>query len=115
MNPLRALRDMRTIGRLLTDAEQIARRMGDEQPSAEHLLIAAIRSFRLNRTGSIAATLRPRSSSRPPERLPATPASACRGHTSPWPPPTSSMERSRPSSRTWELCGRRSGRRRVPS
>ncbi|CAN5473397.1 hypothetical protein BH23CHL10_BH23CHL10_10160 [soil metagenome] len=42
MNPLKALRDMRTIGRLLTDAEQIARRMGDERPSAEHLLISAI-------------------------------------------------------------------------
>jgi ATP-dependent Clp protease ATP-binding subunit ClpA len=42
MNPLKALRDMRTIGRLLTDAEQVARRMGDERPSAEHLLLAAM-------------------------------------------------------------------------
>lgn len=42
MNPFKALRDMRTIGRLLTDAEQVARRMGDEQPSAEHLLLAAM-------------------------------------------------------------------------
>lgn len=42
MNPLKALRDMRTIGRLLTDAEQIARRMGDERPGAEHLLLAAM-------------------------------------------------------------------------
>lgn len=42
MNPLKALRDMRTIGALLGDAERIARRMGDEEPSAEHLLIAAV-------------------------------------------------------------------------
>ena len=42
MNPLKALRDARTIGRLLTDAEQVARRMGDERPAAEHLLIAAM-------------------------------------------------------------------------
>lgn len=42
MNPFKALRDMRTIGRLLTDAEQVARRMGDERPSAEHLLLAAL-------------------------------------------------------------------------
>jgi ATP-dependent Clp protease ATP-binding subunit ClpA len=42
MNPIAMLRDMRTIGRLLGDAERIARRMGDEQPSAEHLLLAAL-------------------------------------------------------------------------
>jgi ATP-dependent Clp protease ATP-binding subunit ClpA len=42
VNPFKALRDMRTIGRLLTDAEQVARRMGDERPSAEHLLLAAV-------------------------------------------------------------------------
>lgn len=42
MNPFKAFRDMRTIGRLLTDAEQIARRMGDERPSAVHLLLAAM-------------------------------------------------------------------------
>jgi ATP-dependent Clp protease ATP-binding subunit ClpA len=42
MNPFKALSDMRTIGRLLTDAEQVARRMGDERPSAEHLLLAAM-------------------------------------------------------------------------
>lgn len=42
MNPFKALRDMRTIGRLLTDAEEVARRLGDERPSAEHLLLAAM-------------------------------------------------------------------------
>ena len=42
MNPLNALRDMRSISRLLADAEQAARRMGDERPGAEHLLLAAI-------------------------------------------------------------------------
>ena len=42
MNPLNALRDMRSISRLLADAEQVARRMGDERPGAEHLLLAAI-------------------------------------------------------------------------
>lgn len=42
MNPFKAAGDMRTIGRLLTDAEQVARRMGDERPSAEHLLLAAM-------------------------------------------------------------------------
>ena len=42
MNPFKAFRDMRTIGRLLTDAEQVARRMGDERPSAEHLMLAAL-------------------------------------------------------------------------
>lgn len=42
MNPFKALSDMRTIGRLLTDAEQVARRMGDERPSGEHLLLAAL-------------------------------------------------------------------------
>ncbi len=42
MNPLNALRDMRTIKQLLTDAERISREMGDEEPGAEHLLLAAI-------------------------------------------------------------------------
>lgn len=42
MNPFKAFSDMRTIGRLLTDAEQVARRMGDDRPSAEHLLLAAM-------------------------------------------------------------------------
>ena len=42
MNPLHALRDMRTIKQLLTDAEGVAREMGDEEPGAEHLLVAAI-------------------------------------------------------------------------
>ena len=42
MNPLRALRDMRTISGLLTDAERRARAMGEEQPGAEHLLLAAL-------------------------------------------------------------------------
>ena len=42
MNPLKALDDMRTIKRLLTEAERIAREMGEEEPSAEHLLLAAM-------------------------------------------------------------------------
>jgi ATP-dependent Clp protease ATP-binding subunit ClpA len=42
MNPFKALEDMRTIKRLLTDAERIARDMGEEEPGAEHLLLAAI-------------------------------------------------------------------------
>ena len=42
MNPFKALDDMRTIKRLLTDAERIAREMGDEEPGAEHLLLSAI-------------------------------------------------------------------------
>lgn len=42
MNPVKMLRDMRAIGGLLGDAERIARRMGDEQPAAEHLLLAAL-------------------------------------------------------------------------
>jgi ATP-dependent Clp protease ATP-binding subunit ClpA len=33
---------MRTIAALLTDAEGVARRMGDSQPAAEHLLVAAL-------------------------------------------------------------------------
>jgi ATP-dependent Clp protease ATP-binding subunit ClpA len=41
MNPMNALRDMRTIKQLLTDAERIAREMGDEEPGAEHLLLSA--------------------------------------------------------------------------
>lgn len=41
MNPLHAIRDMRAIGQLLSEAERVARRMGEEQPAAEHLLIAA--------------------------------------------------------------------------
>lgn len=35
------LRDMRTIKELLTGAERIGRSMGDEEPAAEHLLLAA--------------------------------------------------------------------------
>ncbi len=42
MNPMNALRDMRTIKQLLTDAERIARDMGGEEPGAEHLLVAAM-------------------------------------------------------------------------
>lgn len=42
MNPKAALGDMRTIKRLLTDAERIAREHGVEEPGAEHLLLAAI-------------------------------------------------------------------------
>src|SRR5688500_19305520 len=42
MNPFKALEDMRTIKRLLTDAERVARDMGEEEPGAEHLLLAAI-------------------------------------------------------------------------
>ncbi len=34
--------DMRTIKQLLTDAERIARDMGEEEPAAEHLLLSAI-------------------------------------------------------------------------
>ena len=43
MNPFKALEDMRTIKQLLTDAERIAREMGEEEPGAEHLLLSAIR------------------------------------------------------------------------
>ncbi len=42
MNPKAALDDMRTIKRLLTDAERIARELGVEEPGAEHLLLAAV-------------------------------------------------------------------------
>ena len=42
MNPMKALNDMRTIKQLLTDAERIAREMGEEEPGAEHLLLSAI-------------------------------------------------------------------------
>jgi ATP-dependent Clp protease ATP-binding subunit ClpA len=42
MNPLKALDDVRTIKKLLTDAERIAREMGEEEPGAEHLLLSAI-------------------------------------------------------------------------
>lgn len=42
MNPIKALDDMRTIKQLLTDAERIAREMGEEEPGAEHLLLSAI-------------------------------------------------------------------------
>ncbi|MCV0403084.1 MAG: Clp protease N-terminal domain-containing protein [Chloroflexi bacterium] len=38
---MKMLREMRAIKDLLTDAEGIARSMGDEQPAAEHLLLAA--------------------------------------------------------------------------
>ena len=37
MNPMKMLDDMRTIKQLLTDAERIAREMGQEEPGAEHL------------------------------------------------------------------------------
>lgn len=42
MNPMKMLDDMRTIKQLLTDAERIAREMGDEEPGAEHLLLSAL-------------------------------------------------------------------------
>lgn len=42
MNPVKMLEDMRTIKRLLGDAERIAREMGEEAPGAEHLLLSAI-------------------------------------------------------------------------
>lgn len=42
MNPLTMLRDMRTIKALLERAESVAREMGEEDPGAEHLLLAAI-------------------------------------------------------------------------
>ena len=42
MNPMKMLRDMRTIRELLTGAERIGRSMGDSQPGAEHLLLAAL-------------------------------------------------------------------------
>lgn len=42
MNPLAMLREMRTIKRLLTAAEATARELGEEQPGAEHLLLAAL-------------------------------------------------------------------------
>lgn len=41
MNPMKMFREMRAIKDLLTGAESIARSMGDEQPAAEHLLLAA--------------------------------------------------------------------------
>jgi ATP-dependent Clp protease ATP-binding subunit ClpA len=41
MNPFKALDDMRTIKQLLTDAERIARELGEAEPSAEHLLLSA--------------------------------------------------------------------------
>lgn len=42
MNPMKMLDDMRTIKQLLTDAERIAREMGEEEPGAEHLLLSAM-------------------------------------------------------------------------
>lgn len=42
MNPPRVLDDMRTIKLLLTEAERIARQLGEEEPGAEHLLLSAI-------------------------------------------------------------------------
>lgn len=42
MNPLNMLRDARTIRALLERAEAVAREMGDEEPGAEHLLLAAM-------------------------------------------------------------------------
>lgn len=40
---LSRLRSMRTITRLLTDAEAIANREGDRKPGAEHAVVAALR------------------------------------------------------------------------
>ena len=42
MNPMKMLDDMRTIKQLLTEAERIAREMGEEEPGAEHLLLSAL-------------------------------------------------------------------------
>ncbi len=42
MNPMKMLDDMRTIKQLLTDAERIAREMGEEEPGAEHMLLSAM-------------------------------------------------------------------------
>jgi ATP-dependent Clp protease ATP-binding subunit ClpA len=42
MNPMKMLDDMRTIKQLLTDAERIAREMGEQEPGAEHLLLSAL-------------------------------------------------------------------------
>lgn len=42
MNPIAMLRQMRSIKQLLTDAEREARSMGDAEPGAEHLLLAAL-------------------------------------------------------------------------
>ncbi len=42
MNPLAMLRQMRAVKQLLTDAEREARAMGDAEPAAEHLLLAAL-------------------------------------------------------------------------
>lgn len=42
MNPWKMLDEMRTIKQLLTDAERIAREMGEEEPAAEHLLLSAM-------------------------------------------------------------------------
>jgi ATP-dependent Clp protease ATP-binding subunit ClpA len=42
MNPMKMLDDMRTIKQLLTDAERIAREVGEEEPGAEHLLLSAM-------------------------------------------------------------------------
>jgi ATP-dependent Clp protease ATP-binding subunit ClpA len=39
---MKMLDDMRTIKHLLTDAERIAREMGEEEPAAEHLLLSAV-------------------------------------------------------------------------
>ena len=39
---MKMLDDMRTIKQLLTDAERIAREMGETEPAAEHLLLSSI-------------------------------------------------------------------------
>ncbi|HEX2766609.1 MAG TPA: Clp protease N-terminal domain-containing protein [Candidatus Limnocylindria bacterium] len=39
---MKMLDDMRTIKQLLTEAERIAREMGEEEPAAEHLLLSAL-------------------------------------------------------------------------
>lgn len=42
MNIVNMVREMRTIKKLLTDAETEARAMGEQEPAAEHLLLAAL-------------------------------------------------------------------------
>jgi ATP-dependent Clp protease ATP-binding subunit ClpA len=41
MNPMSMFRDMRTIKKLLERAEVVARELGEEEPGAEHLLLAS--------------------------------------------------------------------------
>lgn len=64
MNPKTMFDDMRTINRLLTEAERIARAMGEEEPGAEHLLLSAMdlpdgtAERALGRTGVTATAVR---------------------------------------------------------